>query len=293
MRVSVAQSSHLGDRDSNQDRCLIVQHEDAVLLAVADGMGGHARGDLAAEACVDSLRRQFLARDPLQDPAGFLRQAVHQAHRTILAVGRTQKPPVQPLTTLVCCLVQDDTALWAHAGDSRLYLLREGRIFFQTRDHTPVADLLSSGLIDAREARHHRLRNRVSQCLGNPEAPPEISIGPIAFLEAGDVLLLCSDGLWSALAEERLTGLCDAGQDLAGQLDALVSEAEGNSYPRSDNVSAVALRWEGHAATPAGTDPTPAARHSDPLQRAIADIEQAIADYGGEMEPGGEGKDDT
>ena len=288
MRFTARQTTRLGNRSSNQDRSLVLADSDTVLLAVADGMGGHARGDLAAQAFIDSLARQFRERDPLQDPDEFLHQALQSAHDTIIAVGRAQHPPIEPLTTGVACLVSGDSAHWAHIGDSRLYLLREGGIVFQTRDHTPLADMVAAGLLNERQARSHSLRNQVSRCLGGHETRPEPTPGPTAYLQSGDVLLLCSDGLWSPLEPQHLAALT-ASEDLADCLETLAVTAEARSYPHSDNVTAVALRWEG---TEAGADPAPeGGKNPDAdsddgfssLDRAIAAIEEAVADYEDEL----------
>lgn len=288
MYFTARQTTRIGNRSSNQDRSLVLADSDAVLLAVADGMGGHARGDLAAQAFTDSLARRFRERDSLQDPAEFLTQALQAAHRNIIAVGQAQSPPIEPLTTGVVCLISDDTAHWAHVGDSRLYLLRGEEMVFQTRDHTPLADMLAAGVISERQARFHRLRNQVNRCLGDASAPPEPTLGPTAWLQPDDVLLLCSDGLWSPLEPQQLQALTTS-EDLADCLETLAVTAEARSYPQSDNVTAVALRWEG---TEAGAEPAPAAGQGpgeggddgfSSLDRAIAAIEEAVADYEDEL----------
>ncbi len=284
MHYSTAQANRIGNRASNQDRCLIAQHAGAVLLAVADGMGGHARGDLAAQACVDTLARQFRARQGLEDPGQFLREALRAAHRTIQRVGQTQVPPIMPLTTVVACLVQDQVAYWAHVGDSRAYLLRDGRVELRTRDHTRVAEMVEAGLITEQQARLHPLRNQVSLCLGGSPATPSLSLGPGIPLQAGDTLLLCSDGLWSAVSERTLIESL-AQPELPRGLKSLTEAAERASYPQSDNVSAVALRYAGQQpVAPPGRERKDGAG-ADPLQRAIADIQQALADYETELPP--------
>lgn len=290
MRFTARQTTRLGNRSSNQDRSLVLADADAVLLAVADGMGGHARGDLAAQALIDSLARQFRQRDPLQLPGEFLSRALEAAHRTIIAVGQAQHPPIEPLTTAVVCLVSDDTAHWAHVGDSRLYLLRDGAVVFQTRDHTPLADMIDAGLLTERQARSHRLRNQVSRCLGGQGACPEPSLGPTAWLQPGDILLLCSDGFWSPLEPEGLLELTTR-EDLADRLETLAVTAEASSYPHSDNITAVALRWEGtdsgeqNPPQPTGRDGDAADSPQSSLDRAIAAIEQAMAEYADEIPP--------
>lgn len=294
MDYTAGQANRLGNRANNQDRCLLLDHEGTVLLAVADGMGGHARGELAAQAFIDTLSQAFLGSEGLEDPAVSLRDAFRAAHHAIRCVGAAQQPPIQPLTTGVACLIQGGTALWAHVGDSRAYLIRDGKVALRSRDHTRVADMVEAGLITERQARIHPLRNHVSLCLGGTPQPPPVTLGPLIYLVAGDILLLCSDGLWSAVSESRLINLLEDA-DTAQAIDRLAAAAEQASYPQSDNVSGVALRWAGgrqsiEADTTASRDDAPSCTqnglqdsHQDPLERAIAEIEQALSEYGGEM----------
>lgn len=287
MRYATGQANRLGNRVSNQDRCLVAEREDAVLLAVADGMGGHARGDLAAQTFVDCLHRKFRGYQGLEEPGQFLREAFQTAHKIIQRVGQTQKPPIEPLTTGVACLIQDGVARWAHVGDSRAYLIRQGQVALRTRDHSRVAEMVDAGVLTEQQARQHPLRNHVSLCLGGTAQPPPVSLGPKVYLLPGDILLLCSDGLWSAIAEQRLISTLEA-KDLPQAIDQLAGRAERASYPQSDNVSGVTLRWDAtgpepnSAATPTveATDP---AQTRDPVDRAIAEIHQALEDYAGEM----------
>ena len=166
MKVLTASCNRLGNRSSNQDRCLVLERSDRVLVAVADGMGGHARGDLAAQTAVNTLRQRFLNQhDRITEPEQFLKAALEIAHLETVEAGRSSTPPVEPRTTCVACLVQGNQAWWAHVGDSRLYLLRNGRLVTRTRDHTPVEDLLQSGVINEDELSTHPLRNSVNRCL--------------------------------------------------------------------------------------------------------------------------------
>ncbi len=291
MNVITALTNRLGNRSNNQDRCLVLERFGRVLLVVADGMGGHARGELAAQTATDSLSRSFLAQNsPIDDPQGFLKNALHSAHMDVVDAGCAENPPVNPRTTCVACLIQDDQAWWAHVGDSRLYLLRDATLLARTRDHTPVEELLQSGTILEEELRTHPLRNSVSRCLGGGLKLPKITIGQ-ADLKTDDTLLLCSDGLWSALPEQRLIELstCD---NLEHNANLLTDEAELASYPQSDNISLVCLRWlsagklqavETAAAPAPTTEPAPATEDHDELQQAIDDIHRAMLDYAAEM----------
>ena len=293
MKTLTAATSRLGNRSSNQDRCLVEKKPGHVLLVVADGMGGHARGDLAAQVTVDSLARSFQrARLPIDDPQAFLKQAIHTAHLDVVDAGRSHNPPITPRTTCVACLVQNDIAVWAHVGDSRLYLLRAGALLKRTRDHTPVEDLLQSGLVSEEELRTHPLRNSVSRCLGGSPRFPDISFDQ-ENLAAEDMLLLCSDGLWSSIPEPELVSIQNAAE-LEHGLNQLAEEAEMASYPNSDNISGVALRWLAADKTTGATDrdatapEAPAAKPQEPqdkdeLEQAIEDIHRAMLEYASEM----------
>jgi serine/threonine protein phosphatase PrpC len=290
MKVLTAATNRLGNRSSNQDRCLVLEESDRVLLAVADGMGGHARGDLAAQAAVNSLSHSFLSqREAVAEPVQFLKTALEIAHLETVEAGRASTPPVEPRTTCVVCLVQGNQAWWAHVGDSRLYLLRAGRLVIRTRDHTPVEELLRSGAIQEDELSTHPLRNSVSRCLGGALRFPKISFDH-AELKPGDTLLLCSDGLWSALPEQKLLDM-PASDELEFAVNELTEEAEKASYPHSDNISLVGLRWLS-LVDPQAADTCPSAeqhrkaapvKQKDPVQQAIDDIQRAILDYASEM----------
>ena len=286
MRYQLALATRLGDRPSNQDRCAALERDGAVLLVLADGMGGHARGELAAQTLVDSLRDSFNAANlPVNAPRAFLRQALERAHVAVVENGHAQHPPVQPRTTAVACLVQGDRAHWAHVGDSRLYLVRAGTVGFRTQDHTYVQELQRHGMLSTEQLRRHPLRNYVTRCIGGGLEAPVITEGPETVLEPADVVLLCSDGLWSAVPESDLRAVGEA-ESLETTLDALAEAAQKATYPQSDNISVVALRW--HDARPTAASetesrPASAASPGDSLTCAIAEIRQALREYGGEM----------
>lgn len=291
MPVVAAFTNRLGNRSANQDRCLVLQRQQAALLVVADGMGGHDRGDLAAQTAVDSLRRSFLSSPgSIEQPQAFLAQALNHAHLAVVDCGLAQQPPVTPRTTCVACLVQGDHAWWAHLGDSRLYLVRDGEVICRTRDHTPVEEMVQNGLLSDEGRRVHPNRNSVSRCLGGDPALPKTTFGE-SHLQHADTLLLCSDGLWSALDQQRLCDLpADAGQ-LEQRLNQLADEADVATYPHSDNISLVGLRWltEQPESAPdvavSATDAPATAEDVplDPLQQAIEDIERAVREYASEM----------
>lgn len=288
MRYETALANRLGNRACNQDRARIVERGSALLLVLGDGMGGHARGELAAQALVDSVQASFHDQDlPISEPQAFLEQACVRAHEEILALGLRQPEPVYPRTTAVICLLQHNRMWWAHLGDSRLYWIRDGRLLARTRDHTYVEELLRRRAIDERAAQSHPMRNYVTQCLGGPQEPLRPTVSAPAELQIGDQLLLCSDGFWGALDQDTLLQGLGADQDLDGALQQLADAAERNAYPNSDNVSAVAFRLLAAQEVALETD-GPGTEHEDgapeDLDDAIASIKAAIHRYRHELD---------
>ena len=240
MHFETASTSLQGDRRENQDRCAVLEDGPAILLLLADGMGGHARGDLAAASFIDSLTRGFPAHRELA-AAKFLQRAFAVAHDDINTAGSAARPPVEPHTTGVACLITGATACWAHVGDSRLYLLRDDRVLARTRDHSFVEELVKLGELAESERDTHPLRNHLTRALGGTR-PPQVSVSDDTRLQPGDVLLLCSDGLWAAQNEEQLMKLVQA-ESLQHCVGRLASTAVASSSPASDNATLVALRY--------------------------------------------------
>ena len=245
MNVETAQVSRQGNRSENQDRASVVVTDTRILLAVADGMGGHAAGDVAAESAIDSLVRAFKqTRGSIHDPAGFLRMSIVEAHEAVVLLGSSLPPEVRPRTTITACLILDNVAVWAHVGDSRIYLIRDQQVLVRTRDHSAVELLAQQGLLSDEAMSRHPLRNFVDQCLGGDPELPTITIAPPHPLLAGDVLLLCSDGLWAPLDDRHIANELGSNLELQLSLDLIAAEAESRASPSSDNVTGVALRWQ-------------------------------------------------
>jgi len=243
MKYQHGKTSRLGNRVVNEDRIGIAEVDGRVLLVLADGMGGYRGGQLASSALVNSMTRQFQQhRQAIADPVAFLKVLINDAHLAVIAKGAEQYPPVEPRTTCVVCLIQGDRAWWAHVGDSRLYLFRDGRVLARTRDHSKVEHLLASGEISERELKNHPERNLVTRCVGDRKRPPRPSFGEQAGLRKKDIFLLCSDGLWDALDDDTMAETL-AQHTLNKAIDRLAYQAEFRSYPEADNISVIALRW--------------------------------------------------
>ena len=245
MRIEYADLSLLGDREDNQDRVTVSAAEQAALLIVIDGMGGHSDGSRAADTALKSLLESFRQTSlPMFDPLGFLHMALSRAHDEVAKLGNGQTIDTRPRATTAICLVQEGAAFWAHIGDSRVYHLRHGKIVQRTRDHSHVELLLREGKITEEELPTHPMRNFVECCLGGDPAIPEMTVSGRNKLLAGDVLLLCTDGIWANLRDTDIAGFFrEDNQELRAWLEALGRRAVQASAPFSDNSTAAVLRW--------------------------------------------------
>ncbi|MEO0423721.1 MAG: protein phosphatase 2C domain-containing protein [Pseudomonadota bacterium] len=245
MRIQSAKTSHPGERETNQDRVAIVAEKDCVLLAVLDGMGGHADGEKAAQVAIDTIVEAFRSSPrPLIDPMGFLRLAINDAHDAVVALGKALPMASKPRATCAACLIQEGEACWAHVGDSRIYLLRGDKVLQRTRDHSHVELLRREGLISEEDMHTHPMRNYVEFCLGGEPEYPGMDVSPVRKLEAGDRLLLCSDGLWGGLKEVEVASLgAEETSDLQQQLEALADVAVAANSPYADNTTAAVVRF--------------------------------------------------
>jgi serine/threonine protein phosphatase PrpC len=241
LRFETAEISLLGDREDNQDRVAIHDGASGLLMVVADGMGGHAGGALAATTAVDSLRESFDGAAPGFEPARFLREALARAHDAVVVVGEEVGIGSRPRTTCAVCLVHDGVATWAHVGDTRVYFSRAGELVTRTRDHTAIEALLQDGLISEDEIPGHPMRHYVEFCLGGAPEQPLVTVSEPTELAPGDMVLLCSDGLWSGASDATLAAGPQQDASLADWLSRTAGRAVRACTPYSDNTTAAAL----------------------------------------------------
>ena len=235
MKFTIYQESRVGGRANNEDRTTYCYSRDALLMVVADGMGGHHYGEIAAQIAVQTLADAFQreAKPLLADPFRFLQKSMTNAHHAILDYTTRHHLRDTPRTTCVACIVQDNIAYWAHAGDSRLYLMREGRVIAQTKDHSRIRLLIEEGMISEAQAAFHPDRNKIYSCLGSP-TPPEIEFSRKTPLNHGDILLLCSDGLWGEMSGDMMA-VALKGSNLLQAVPMILNQAETKGGPHRDN----------------------------------------------------------
>lgn len=299
MRFSIYQASRQGGRRYNQDRVAYSYSRDALLMVVADGMGGHSHGELAAQITIQTVAEAFQrnAHPKLKDPAAFLQGAMYHAHRAINEHVRAHHMNETPHTTCVACVLQDDTAWWAHTGDSRLYLYSDTGLVARTRDHSTVQQLHDDGYITEEAMKTHPDRNKIYNCLGG-HIPPEVEVARPMPLSESDLVLICTDGLWGSLTEEQMLATLRT-FPLARAVEFLMDHAELRAGPHGDNLSAIAMRW-GIEAEPGSQSvstlsmpvntfttrmddfaATPVDLAEEEVERAIAEIQNAINKYSG------------
>ena len=241
MKFNVFQLSRKGGRKNNEDRMGYCYTRDAALFVLADGMGGHAEGEVAAQLALQTMAAQFQqqAQPTIKKPADFLSDSLLAAHHRIVRYAGEKGLFDTPRTTLVAALVQKGHAIWVHCGDSRLYVVREGKILLRTRDHS----YMEQGEFFAVKTENIN-RNVLFTCLGSPSRPVfDVSL-PMR-LQQKDRIMLCSDGLWGNLGDEEIASyLADVERPLSAELPDMVEEALRRGGESCDNTTVLAMGWE-------------------------------------------------
>jgi serine/threonine protein phosphatase PrpC len=235
-----------GSRDHNEDYvgCVTADSEARVrshgwLFALADGVGGHDRGEVASREAVETLLTGFRKAPGGEPHTGLLTRLVQAANIRVYEAGRAGSPGgISMATTIVTCAIRFDRAVIAHVGDSRCYLIRHGHPKQLTRDHTVVNDQLRLGILSAREAAEHQNRHLLSRSIGN-DLFVNVDTTDTQVLP-GDSLLLCSDGFHGAVPEAQIGNIVNNVEDAKMAAHKLVQLA--NELDGSDNISIQLIR---------------------------------------------------
>lgn len=253
-------------RELNEDSGTYIQPDDpdvlrskGLLIVVADGMGGHSAGEVASRLAVDVITRSYYEAEG--DPRSALENAFHEANHQIHEAAEKDASKNGMGTTCTALVLQNGTAISAHVGDSRLYLVREGSIYLMTEDHSAVMELVKAGLITLEQARHHPEKNVILRAMGS-HAKVEVTTWQEPFpVRAGDRFLLCSDGLYDLVEDEEIKQIVMLSTPPAAceNLIALAKERGGH-----DNITVgiVGLKSDGEA----DTNPVPETRTAETLQ---------------------------
>jgi serine/threonine protein phosphatase PrpC len=253
MKVTYQALTDVGRKRKGNEDSLFVNPEQK-LFVVADGMGGHAAGEIASRIAVDSINEfvcltggdeeitwPFGLDETISYDGNRLKTAVRFANKKVLEATK-EKSEYEGMATTVCAvLVDDQVANLAHVGDSRVYLFREGQLSQLTSDHSWVNEQIQSGVISAEQARSHPLRNVVTRALGG-KADLQVDMQTHDF-QTGDVLLLCSDGLTTMIPDDEIARVMREGSgDIEATAQELVDAA--NAKGGEDNITVVLLQFE-------------------------------------------------
>lgn len=237
LTIDACFAQHQGDRKEQQDRVAIIGHPKAkgVALAVlADGMGGHTGGSLAAEQVVHTAKHSLAHFSPSEDqPQQMLENSMLEAH-TMIKASRFMNEK-DPHSTAVLLLLQPGKVAWAHCGDSRLYRFRNDQLLFRTTDHSYVEHLLATGKITPEQAETHQYRNVLLTSLGGGE-DPKFTYGEATELLGGDSYVICSDGLWAYFDAVEMGGVV-AAFSAREACEVLIKRARERAKGEGDNCS--------------------------------------------------------
>ena len=233
MLISVSYYTAIGKRETNEDAVSFQEGDGSFLAIVADGLGGHSRGEVASGEAVSSISRLLKDKEPEEDA---LVKAIRQASENIYAL---RKDNIPLHTTVTVLWLGEKKSYVANVGDSRIYQFRDGKIIFQSLDHSVAQMAVLIGEIDPSEIRMSKDRNRLIRALGDGNET-KVDIHPIEIC-AGDQLLLCSDGFWEAVTEEDMLCRLSESDSVHSWLQQMRALVDSRNKATQDNHTAIAI----------------------------------------------------
>jgi len=241
MRLDISSLSRLGGRAVNEDACGYWTSDQSCCWVVSDGAGGHGGGDVASRTVVSTVLKNFAARPEVSVDA--LAALVRQAQQALRDEQRTSSHVRDMRATVAILMIDraDNGALWGHVGDTRIYCFRGGRIVMKTRDHSVIQSMYEAGLGDLASLRNHPYRGVLLSALGGKEAfETSIAGSPLA-LQDGDVLMMCTDGMWDHVEDAAMEQLLRASRSGEEWLMAMEAELLKNADTNCDNYTAMSV----------------------------------------------------
>ena len=245
LALEVAMLSEKGGRSYNEDACGHWHTPGELVCVLADGAGGHGGGSIAARLVVERMLKSFAVQPGSLDGQS-LERLVRDTNQAVIAarVPNTERANMHATVVSLVIDFMHHQAAWVHSGDSRLYWFRGGRILAQTRDHSLVQSLVDAGLLAADQARYHPKRSELRSALGTDAGALEVDhSGSAQQVAAGDVFLLCSDGVWEHITEPSLEATLQAASTPSSWLAALEQEVTHATRNRAshDNFTAMTV----------------------------------------------------
>jgi serine/threonine protein phosphatase PrpC len=241
MQLEISILSRRGARAVNEDAGGFWSAPEACFCVLSDGLGGHDGGDVASKLAVQHALDWF--RGTPESSAQAIKASLAAANAAIMREQQRNAALGQMRATAVILSIdtKHDAAVWGHAGDSRLYCFRQGRIMEQTRDHSVLQGMVDAGYLRPKELRISRNRSRLLSALGNGDGLDADVIHAPCPLLPGDVFLLCTDGLWEYVDEEDMERLLDASASAEEWLKAMESQVLERGREGQDNYSGIAV----------------------------------------------------
>lgn len=245
--LKVAQITHIGGRDSNQDALDEAKQDDLACFVVADGAGGHAGGEIASKIVVKAIIGSFL-----QEVSFGIRAVQFYVESAVMKVRerKAAEPRLKDMSATVATVLIDQKnscALWAHMGDTRIYLFRRGKIKAVTKDHSLVQQFIDAGYCSPEQARGHPQRSVLFAAVGAEDGIlPEV-IEEMVPVEDGDAFLICTDGFWEWVDEDDMEEslvFATTVEEWLSNMQRIAEKNSGNSSKSRDNYTAFAI-WLG------------------------------------------------
>lgn len=256
MHFAVAAGSDIGRvRKGNEDSFFADANEYRGLFMVADGMGGHAAGEIASQMAVEVVSADLEKLNDLEsaDALEMVSLALRHANRAVFERSASERDKMGMGSTASILVLADERFIIGHLGDSRIYLFRDGEMRQITHDHSVVQEQIDAGLITRDAAKNHKQSNVITRCVGMGwDVEPDITDGDV---RQGDVFLLASDGLTGMVDDWRLQQLLASRAAPERLVDAMIAEA--NARGGVDNITAVVVRVHSSSAMATGAHPTP------------------------------------
>lgn len=241
--VKFAMISREGSRDNNEDSIGMYQDGDSYCFILADGLGGHGKGEVASRVAVEAVIGKFAAGERTEE---FLDEVFCAAQTAIVEKQESDHTCRDMKTTLVVLDVEPEKVQWGHIGDSRLYYFQNGRIQNRTLDHSVPQMLVAVGEIREKDIRHHPDRNRLLRVLGVEMDEVNHQTAEPLPRKNGQAFLLCSDGFWELIEEKKMEAAYRRASDPEAWLEAMEEIVQKNGKGTDmDNYSAVAVWIEG------------------------------------------------
>jgi serine/threonine protein phosphatase PrpC len=242
LAIQTTYTSQTGQRKRNEDTCGYWTSDTACCWVVSDGAGGHGSGDVASQLVVNTTLAQFEAKPEVSEQA--VTDLTTGAHAAVMNHKHRNPEGDDMHATVAVLLIDAETrqAVWAHVGDTRIYLFRRRKIALQTRDHSLVQQLIDAGYGSTDIIRTHPQRNMLTSAIGSgDEMVISVSGAPI-LVEEGDLFLMCTDGWWEYLEEHVMEEMLEDATTVEEWLQVMAREVEALAKENADNYTAIAVQ---------------------------------------------------